>query len=93
VGLTLSLKPGDDFYADHERFIVMKVASPTNFTIRRARDGVEFDLLEEGREREIAQNVMAAVNRKRHGTLVRIHLTAPKAVKLQTGERYRSVTR
>jgi hypothetical protein len=90
LGLTLSFKAGGDFYADDERFIVLKIRSPIAFTIKRVRDGVEFECFEEGPSREIAPNVMAAVNLKRHGGLARVHLSAPRSVRLTTGENYRS---
>ena len=44
MGLTISLKPGEDFYVGDEQFVVMEVYSETHFRVRRTSTGEVFEI-------------------------------------------------
>jgi hypothetical protein len=80
---------GGDFYVADKRFVISHIKSPTAFTIKRDEDGVEFELFDDGRSREIAPKVMASVNLGGRLNEARLNLTAPKSILLATGKNYR----
>jgi hypothetical protein len=90
MGLALSFEPGEDFYINNARFVIISVQSPTAFTIRRESDGAQFALIDNGSSTEIAPQVMARVSLRGQYDLARLDLSAPHAIKILTGKNYRA---
>jgi hypothetical protein len=89
MGLGLTFKVGEDFYANDERFTIARIVDRTSFVVRRQKDGVEFVICESG-SREIWPHVFASANPGRGKKyLARIDLDGPETIIFATGENYR----
>jgi hypothetical protein len=89
MGLGLTFKAGEDFYANDERFTIARIVDRGSFVVRRQKDGAEFVICESG-SNEIWPEVFASANPSRgQNHLARIDLDGPPTTIFATGTNYR----
>ncbi|HVC63634.1 MAG TPA: hypothetical protein VND19_25115 [Acetobacteraceae bacterium] len=88
MALVLERTEGQDFYIRDERYVVTKIISPKQFTVRRDRDGTTFDMVD-GQSYELAPDATGSVGSRGQQTLARISIEAPRSVAVLRGELYR----
>jgi sRNA-binding carbon storage regulator CsrA len=88
MALVLTLKVGEDFFVNHDQVLVQEIVSPTEFTLRRTRDGASIPV-REGRAVEVFRGVFISVGARGQNDLARVAIEAPRNVMLLRGDNYR----
>jgi hypothetical protein len=88
MALVLNLKAGDDFYVKDRQFIIERVVSETNFTIREAATGKVFEITDT-RSTEIMPDVMVAAGEP-YVVSARVAIEAPADILILRGDKFRN---
>lgn len=88
MALVLTLREGEDFYIQNERIIVEDIQSPSEFRLRRVRDGKVLRVVE-GVSTPLFTNVRVSVGARGQLGLARVALEAPRSVVILRGDNYR----
>ncbi|SNS83362.1 MULTISPECIES: hypothetical protein [unclassified Azospirillum] len=86
MALTLTLKTGDDFYADDNRLVVQEILSDTHFRISGG-DRI-WDIVDD-RATEVIEDVFLSAGANPQIGTARVVIEAPRAVLILRGENYR----
>lgn len=86
MGLTISLKPGEDFYVGDEQFVVMEVYTESHFRVRRTSTGEVFEITPDDRT-EVLDEVVLFGARRRSPPRVKVVIDAPRDQRIRPGKK------
>lgn len=88
MALVLSLRQGEDFYVEDERFIVVEIFGPSRFQLKDAETGSIHEVTDEERV-EILDDVFVSAGDRTQMGVARIAIEAPREIMILRGEKYR----
>ena len=88
--LVLSLREGQDFFIEEERFVVLKIEDIDRFTLRA--DSGRTHRINDTMAEEVMEDVFVSSGLTTQMGVARVAIEAPHDVLIQRGDNYRSGT-
>jgi sRNA-binding carbon storage regulator CsrA len=88
--LVLSLREGQDFFVDEERFVVLKIEDIERFTLRS--DSGRTHKINDTMAEEVLEDVFVSSGLTMQAGVARVAIEAPHDVLILRGDNYRSGT-
>ena len=84
MGKVLTLRAGEDFFLDDDRYVVTQIFSAFTAILSRERDGTNFTLSTE-KMTELAPRIFARLGTRGQNDLARVDVEAPREVQIVPG--------
>jgi electron transfer flavoprotein alpha subunit len=84
MGKVLTLRSGEAFYLDDDRYVVTQILGPSTAILARPHDGVAFTLSTD-KKTDLAPRIAARLGTRGQNDLARVDVDAPKEVRIVPG--------
>ena len=88
MAVVLTLRAGEDFFVDHDRFTLTRILDDTHVQLVREKDQAMFDVSTDEKA-EIDEDVLVQLGDRITTKAARIAIDAPRSKMLLTGVKYR----
>lgn len=87
MALVLRLRPGEDFYVDHQHFLLDAIIDEKRAILRHGTRRIEIDF---DHDTEILPGVHVTLGERRSTIALPISIDAPRQVAILSGQNYRA---